>query len=460
MELLVLFGLLGGLTYLVHKSVSNSNQPQRSGDVRASGKASGNEKRIYLKSDAEKQSGQNNGEVIIPDEFEAIAYGAFDKNERVTSITVPGSVKEIDARAFAECKNLKEVDLAEGLIKVDTNIFSGCESLEEVVIPDSVSDLYGWTFYDFTGLKKPVYSRSGDVFYCYPCTAREKVFKVPDSVKRINSAAFIGNPYIEEVMIPAGVEALGKNTFLECGALKKVTILGENTSVKRGAFYGSPDSLEIVMPKKLRYDERLHLLGKIFLFTAGPSVPDVDYRSYKRFEELAEKCSRGGAADMWNMGNYFSGLGDDKFYVCAANFWRYRAAFKGCAAAVEWLENWQMNNPGKRMPAVLNEFLVGFVSGKTLRRAGFLFFAESIDYNIDPPDENGIVTVSSYVGEEGPDEDGFGRESLFDWWFLDENLNQIKETRAVRELSVRDCGYSAIYREEYNKAREALNRKG
>lgn len=65
------------------------------------------------------------------------------------------------------------------------------------------------------------------------------------------------------------------------------------------------------------------------------------------------------------------------------------------------------------------------VSGKVLRERGFSFFREDKEYQIDKPDQNGIVRVYSKCREVGPDEDGYGAMEYFDWWMMDTNLEPI-----------------------------------
>ena len=68
--------------------------------------------------------------------------------------------------------------------------------------------------------------------------------------------------------------------------------------------------------------------------------------------------------------------------------------------------------------------MVGNFSGKELRKKGYSFFRADKDYHIGFPGEDGIVEVTSWCGEDGPDADGFGREEYYDWWLLDENLQE------------------------------------
>lgn len=52
----------------------------------------------------------------------------------------------------------------------------------------------------------------------------------------------------------------------------------------------------------------------------------------------------------------------------------------------------------------------------------FLFFDPDRSYHLAGRDADGVVEVSAYKSEDGPDENGFGREIDYDWWYLDDNL--------------------------------------
>ena len=86
-----------------------------------------------------------------------------------------------------------------------------------------------------------------------------------------------------------------------------------------------------------------------------------------------------------------------------------------------WKNTHEESMARKRLPLEL----VGNRSGKLLNNRGYPLFDSERSYSIALPGEDGIVEVRSYVSEDGPDEDGFGREIYYDWWLLDEELKMI-----------------------------------
>lgn len=397
------------------------------------------------------------GRAVIPKGTTEIAPWSFDRNKSLRSVSVPGTVKRIGERAFADCVNLKTVLLEEGLETIGGNAFTGCSSLTELTLPDSIRELDGWAFYHFTGLQTPAYNRSKTILYCYPCTAQEKVFKVPTGIKRINPAAFIGNPYLEEVILPEGLEVLERRTFMDCGlksitipatvkriesgafygckALKEIYVLGDDTEIEMGAFPRSAGELQIHLPKDFRIDELLHLRGLTFLRRVRAEMPQKRYWESAEFIKMAKRCTYGDADAMWAFGNYLLRLGSHPFFEYAANFWRYRACQRGHSDAEAWFLRWVEKHPGKAMPSAMDETMSGYFDGAVLNGMGFLFFDPERSYSIGKPDSDGVVEVSAWSSTEGPDSDGFGMEECYDWWYLDEDLNPLPGVGYIHDFS-------------------------
>ena len=400
------------------------------------------------------------GSAVIPRGVQHICPRAFDGNKALRAVHIPGTVKLIDSRAFADCPNLKTVILDEGIETIAGNVFTGCSALTKLVLPDSIRELDGWAFYQFTGLQAPAYSRSGTILYCYPCTAKEPVFTVPDHVTKINAAAFLGNPHLQQVNLPESITVLHRRSFLDCGLrrivipasvkrieqcafwsckdLQEVVLLGDDTVIADGAFFRCPWGLKLTTAHTLRLDERLHLFGSTFLKPVRLDIPEKDHSQDRAFLRLAQACAAGDADAMWAFADYFAGLGDHPFHACAANFWRYRAYQYGCTAALSWLEQWLADHPEKAMPSVFDENLDGTYSGERLRAAGFLFFDPERSYSLSGKDADGVVEVNAWCGDDGPDEDGFGREEYYDWWFLDEHLNPVPGVDMIHSYSRQD----------------------
>lgn len=143
------------------------------------------------------------------------------------------------------------------------------------------------------------------------------------------------------------------------------------------------------------------------------------------------------------------------FYHCAANLWNYRSYERGNRAAAARMKTWVEASSGKPLlSAFLTERLRGTADGRALNALGFLFFEAGREYTLNGMDADGAVTVSAYESEDGPDEDGFGRETYYDWWHLDDNLSLVPEVTCLHRYSSIDRRIQSVqqrFRESHDK---------
>ena len=420
-----------------------------------------------------------NGEAVIPRGTVEIGFGAFQRNSQLRFVELPESVKKINSRAFAECGDLERVILNDGLEVIEGNVFNGCGKLKTLVFPDSLKEVHAYAFYK-TSLEEPVYNRSGDILHHYPSGSSAVSFSVPARVKTLFEGAFFRTGALEEVILPEGLERINLRAFLETD-IKRVIIPASVTGVSSNAFWNCPElemvdfrcgeealeesvfhacpKLEILFNgRKASFEQELRIKGISLLgIPRILTVPEGNFWKKGRFEALAQRCAGGNADAMMEFAEYFDALGADEFFGCAANFWRYRAYLYGSAGAKEWKDAWLSDHPRRLIPSVITDKLQGTFMGEKLRALGFLFFEPGREYSLMGKDKNGIVEVSSWCGEEGPDEDGFGREELYDWWYLDEHLCPIPGVKKIHSYSRHDrSAFSKKFEEQYELALKGI----
>lgn len=101
------------------------------------------------------------GDVTIPSKIgeytvTAIGNSAFDGNEKITSVTIPGTVKEIRQYTFRGCKNLKKITLQEGVESIGYYAFAGCTNLTEVNLPTTLNYIENLAFRSCVNLEQIV----------------------------------------------------------------------------------------------------------------------------------------------------------------------------------------------------------------------------------------------------------------------------------------------------------------
>ncbi|MCR5782075.1 MAG: leucine-rich repeat protein [Clostridia bacterium] len=193
--------------------------------------------------------------VIFEDGFERKsipAYAAKD-NTAVTEVIIPDSVEEIGTCAFEGCIHLKKVTMSKNTEYVDECAFNGCAKLDKIDIPDGVLEIGTMAFANtkLTSVTLPdsLTSIGHSAFSGTPITEitipknvnnmisvwngnytsalygmnslNRVIFTSGFERKSIPDYAVKDNTAVTEVVIPAGVEAVGDHAFEGCTHLKK-----------------------------------------------------------------------------------------------------------------------------------------------------------------------------------------------------------------------------------------------
>lgn len=402
--------------------------------------------------------------LVIPDG--ATPFGHFEVRaladkmklpiDHIASVVVPGSVKSIGDQAFADFRNLQKVLLAEGVESLGSNVFDGCESLKSLQLPASLKAVNGWAFHN-SGLTEPVFSADGKTLIYHPQALKASEYCVPEGTEVIGVCAFLNEELLTRVVLPKSLKRICTRAFIKCG-FTEIEIPGDAV-IEYNAFVSYAHGIRIKREKPLNaLDERLELLysvGHSFLYPQQMKAPQKAHWKEDAFLALAAQCASGSVDAMEKIEDYFlaraEGENVSPFYQCAAQFWQVRAYLYGSERAKRELLEWCIANPNARMTSpALDEHLNGFANGDVLNALGFPFFKPDREYGLDGVDAQGVVEVSSWESDEGPDEDGFGMEEYYDWWYLSEHLTLPEGAGFIhscsnREKSCKEAHFRALH---------------
>lgn len=62
-------------------------------------------------------------------------------NSKITEVTIPSSIKQIEDYAFSSCHSLTKVNLTEGLEILNNSVFFNCSELREIKLPSTLKEI-------------------------------------------------------------------------------------------------------------------------------------------------------------------------------------------------------------------------------------------------------------------------------------------------------------------------------
>ena len=243
---------------------------------------------------------------------------AFNNCSKLTSITLPGGLKEIERNAFSNCTSLKNITIPDSVTSIGSDAFSNCSSLTNITIGNGVKRIDDYAFQGCTGLTSitiPISVTSignGAFSGCNSLTSVEwnakncigagsgvnsdyLIFKncsllttitIGDDVKTIPAYAFSGCRSLTSVTIGNSVKRIGYRAFYMCGSLTNIVI---------------PDSVMSIDDYAFSYCSGLTSL------TIGNSVTSIGKDAFSYSSNLKSLT----------IGNSVKSIGDNAFYKCS-----------------------------------------------------------------------------------------------------------------------------------------------
>lgn len=189
-----------------------------------------------------------------------IANRAFEKS-KITTVSLPGSLREIGERAFWCCDRLIKFEFPNSpmLTTIKTEAVANCESLGTVIIPAQLKcnfnapDIFNLctalsTFIvdnaniNFTSIDGVLYSKDGTTLLMYPQNHDGLSYEFPEKCVKIGKRAF-ANSKIVNIDIPVRITEIGERAFYDCNYLEKI-IFGEGiTEIPEYLLFGSGNNL-------------------------------------------------------------------------------------------------------------------------------------------------------------------------------------------------------------------------
>ncbi|MDD4970608.1 MAG: leucine-rich repeat protein [Paludibacter sp.] len=221
--------------------------------------------------------------VIIPNSVTYIGSLAFGYT-KITSISIPTSVKSIGPEAFIECCGLTSVIIPASMDSIEYKLFSSCSGLKDITIPNSIKYIGEMAFEDCGSLSSVSIPSSvssiGDMAFYY---SGLKSITIPSSITSIGRSAFQCCPLISVTFAnPSSLPAIGSDAFLGCTELNTINIPNSVSTIDDSAFYQCWGLTSVSIPTSVTTigSEAFSYCGKLSSIDIPSSVTSIEYSAF------------------------------------------------------------------------------------------------------------------------------------------------------------------------------------
>lgn len=207
------------------------------------------------------QSGAMQSAYTVKTGTVGIAAGAFlHKNYRLTSVTMPDTVKWMGNGAFSCCYGLSSVSFSDTLITIDDQAFYQCYALSSVSIGESVKYIGAQAFYGCKNLTHVTVGKGVEFIGEKAFGSCVKLESIQVVQENTYYHSLDGNLYstldaellqyataktARSFIIPSGTKIIGPGAFASCTALKSIVVPDTVTEIKADAFSGCTNLMNV-----------------------------------------------------------------------------------------------------------------------------------------------------------------------------------------------------------------------
>lgn len=207
--------------------------------------------------------------ITLPRNITRIGNNAFEGRDAISTIALFEGITDIGRAAFWNCSALKNITLPSTLKVMGNSVFAYCNGLTSIHIPAALENIGNTPFIDCTSLKSITvdaaniyYESANDILFTkgkeqlikYPAKKTDSGYTLPEAVKTIEEGAFsraiflsavqlpsmlreigkeaFSHTNIASISLPATVQRIGANAFMQCGKLTSLTVASGNRYFK------------------------------------------------------------------------------------------------------------------------------------------------------------------------------------------------------------------------------------
>lgn len=165
---------------------------------------------------------------IVVEEGVTNLSNVFRLHNQVTEVSLPNTLRVIEAQAFDQCSSITHLELPESVDSIGEGVFYLCESLQEIRIHSRVTMINSSLFRGCRGLRS---------------------VEFPNGLTRILTTAFQYCNELNALHLPASLTFIGQEAFADCTGLDTITVLATTPpEVTQSAFDNVPDTIPVFVP--------------------------------------------------------------------------------------------------------------------------------------------------------------------------------------------------------------------
>lgn len=214
-------------------------------------------------------------EFVSPEQISEVGNYAFKKCSKLGNIELNDILGSIGEEAFGSCSGLKTIAVGSIGGNIQSKAFEMCSSLEDFKVNALSGSLNDMAFSYCESLKSVEFSkgpaRIGSRVFAYSADNLER-FVAGEGVKEVAARAFqavhyvrkpgafggfsweevvVPRPNLKSVVLPQGLQSIGKEAFYQCTSLNDFTMPQSVTSIGESAFYECSSLESITIPNAI-----------------------------------------------------------------------------------------------------------------------------------------------------------------------------------------------------------------
>ena len=181
--------------------------------------------------------------LTLPAGITEIDYSAFYGCSGLTSLTLPAGITKIGSWAFRGCSGLTSLTLPAGITSIGSSAFEGCSGLTSLTLTSGITKIGDGTFVGCSGLKEvrfcindnlDTYLTKGHPYIGVNCGIKYYIndkeitsIEIPSNVTTLGNYVFEGCSGLTSLTLPAGITEIGDGAFSYCSGLTSIYVYAE-----------------------------------------------------------------------------------------------------------------------------------------------------------------------------------------------------------------------------------------